>query len=72
MTQLLEQAFARASQLSDQEQDSIAALIIQELEDEAEWDKQFAASQDKLAKLADEIDDDILNGRVHKMGFDEL
>ncbi|AFY32389.1 hypothetical protein [Calothrix sp. PCC 7507] len=52
MTHLLEQAIARVKQLSETEQDTIAALIIEELEDEALWDKAFAKSHDALAKLA--------------------
>jgi hypothetical protein len=32
----------------------------------------FARSQDKLAKLAEKVREDIKAGRVMKMGFDEL
>lgn len=52
MTQLLEQAIAKVKQLSETEQDAIAALILEELEDEGLWDSAFAKSHDALAKLA--------------------
>ena len=45
---------------------------IEELEDERRWDRSFAASQDKLAQLAQKVRTDIEGGRIHKMGFDEL
>lgn len=52
MTQLMEKAFARIAQLPDQDQDQIASLILDELEDEEEWTRQFADSSDLLADLA--------------------
>ncbi|MGB3401451.1 MAG: hypothetical protein WBA77_02035 [Microcoleaceae cyanobacterium] len=52
MTDLLEVAIAKLKTLSDQEQDAIAAMILEELEDEIKWDAAFAQSQDKLALLA--------------------
>ncbi|MBW4564200.1 MAG: hypothetical protein KME32_24265 [Mojavia pulchra JT2-VF2] len=52
MAQLLEEAIARVKLLPENEQDAIAALILEELEDEARWDKAFAQSHDVLAKLA--------------------
>ncbi|MBD1879013.1 MULTISPECIES: hypothetical protein [unclassified Coleofasciculus] len=54
MTKLLEQAIARVMQLPETEQDAIAAFILEELEDEACWDRAFSQSQDMLAKLAAE------------------
>lgn len=54
MTELLERAFAAAARLPDQEQDSVASFLLAELESERRWTEAFAASQDKLAALADE------------------
>ena len=54
MTKLLEQAFDKARKLPEREQDSIANLILDEVEDEARWDKAFAASPRALAALAEE------------------
>ncbi|MCL0069966.1 hypothetical protein M1O53_02660 [Dehalococcoidia bacterium] len=54
MTKLLERAVEKTKKLPDSEQDAIAALILEELEDEMRWGKAFARSQDALAKLAQE------------------
>jgi hypothetical protein len=54
MTELLEQAIAKLKTLPLDEQDSIAAMILAELEDERRWDESFARSPDLLAKLAAE------------------
>jgi hypothetical protein len=54
MTELLEQAIARLKTLPANEQDAIAALILEELEEENRWDAAFARSPDTLAKLAAE------------------
>ncbi len=63
MTQLLEQALAEVRKLPEQEQDAIAALILEELADERRWDESFARSQDLLAKLAEKAREDIRAGR---------
>lgn len=62
MTKLLEKALDEVSKLSDEEQDVIAALIVDVLEDEQQWEPAFAASQDKLAKLAGKVQKDIREG----------
>lgn len=49
---LLEMAITEVRKLPEDKQDEIAALIIEELEDERRWDSAFALSQDKLSKLA--------------------
>ena len=72
MTQLLERALNEVSKLSSEEQDVIAALILEVLEDEQRWEAAFAASQDKLSKLAEKVREDIRAGQVRKMGCDEL
>jgi len=72
MTQLLEKALTAVYKLPPEKQDAIAAVILEELEDEQQWDETFAASQDKLAQLAQKVRADIKAGHVKKMGFDEL
>jgi len=54
MNALLKQALAEIERLPDAAQESIASLILQEIEDERGWDQRFAASEDLLGKLADE------------------
>ncbi len=54
MTELLERAISKLKTLPDDEQNAIAAMILEELEDERCWDDSFARSPDVLAKLASE------------------
>ncbi|MBC7823835.1 MAG: hypothetical protein H7126_08130 [Candidatus Parcubacteria bacterium] len=54
MTELLERAIARLKTLPTKEQDAIATLIMEELEEDQQWDESFARSPDLLAKLAAE------------------
>lgn len=51
MTELLERAIAKLKTLSSSEQDAIAAMILEELEDDLRWDEAFSQSPDALAKL---------------------
>ena len=72
MTHLLQEALAQVQGLPDAEQDAIAALILEELADERRWDQAFAQSQEQLAQLADRVRQDIRDGRVRRLGIDEL
>lgn len=54
MTVRLEQAFAKASKLSETEQDLLASRLLAELDEEDEFDRALAASSDKLARLSAE------------------
>ncbi|BAY66552.1 hypothetical protein NIES22_66910 [Calothrix brevissima NIES-22] len=51
MTELLERAIARLRNLPESEQDAIASMILEEIEDERRWDESFSRSPDVLAKL---------------------
>ena len=72
MTQLLEKVLTEVYKLPPEKQDTIAALILEELDDERRWSAAFAESQDKLAQLARKVRADIKAGRIKKMGIDEL
>ncbi len=54
MTQLLEKAFQAAAQLSELEQDVLAARLLAELQEEDEFDRKIAATSHKLVSLSDE------------------
>lgn len=54
MTELLEIAIAKLKTLPVKEQDAIASMILEELEDEQHWDEAFTRSPDVLALLAAE------------------
>jgi hypothetical protein len=52
MTELLERAIARLQNLPENEQNAIALIILEEIEEERRWDEAFSRSPDILAKLA--------------------
>lgn len=52
MPELLEQAITRLKSMPANEQEAIAEMIIEELEDETQWDATFAHTQDVLDELA--------------------
>ena len=67
MTRLLKQAFEAASKLPEDEQNALAALILEEVEAEGEWQKSFKASQGQLGKLAEEALEDHRKGRTRPL-----
>jgi len=72
MTKLLERAVEKVKALPDNEQDAIAALILEELEDEVHWDESFARTQDKLAKLAADAMAEHQEGKTIELDPDKL
>ena len=54
MSALLEQAFAKASELPDEQQDLLAHWLLAELEAEDAFDRKIAATAHTLTKLAEE------------------
>ena len=67
MTELLDRVVEKARRLPDPEQDAIAALILEELEDEVRWGKAFACSRDALAKLSQEAMAEVRAGKTRKL-----
>ncbi len=72
MTELLEQAIAKLKTLPASEQDVIAAMILEELEDEIRWDTAFASSQATLAKLAAEAMTEYRAGKTQELDPEKL
>lgn len=72
MTKLLEQAVEKAKNLPDSEQDAIASIILEELEDEAKWERRFSVSKDSLAKLASEATEEDRRGETKELDPDSL
>jgi hypothetical protein len=64
MTSLLEKALRKAACLPEVEQDRIARVILEEIEDEARWQASFAGSQDQLAALAAAAREEVARGDV--------
>ena len=72
MSQLLEQAITEARKLDVAGQDALAAMILEEIEDDRRWERAFAASPGKLARLAARADEQVRAGQCRAAGFDEL
>ncbi|MCE5266307.1 MAG: hypothetical protein LLG00_00270 [Planctomycetaceae bacterium] len=75
MTQLLTQAFQRASQLPDSLQDQVAEevqQVLEEIEAEHRWDETLARSGGQLDQLGQKALDEFRSGKTKPMGFDEL
>jgi hypothetical protein len=72
MTKLLEQAIAKIKNLPDNEQDIIAAIILEELEDEMKWEQAFSNSQDLLASLAAEAIQEYQGGETQELDPETL
>lgn len=64
MTNSLQRALAAVAKLPDEEQDTMAAILLEELASEKQWAESFAKSQDKLAELAEEARRDFHAGRT--------
>ena len=54
MTNSLQEAFKQASALPDEQQEALAAIVLEEIAAEKQWQEAFARSQDVLAKMAEE------------------
>lgn len=72
MTELLNQAVALIKNLPDNEQDAIATIILEELEDEMKWEQAFSDSQDVLAELAAEAMTEYRAGTTQELDPEKL
>ena len=64
MTGLLKEALEKISKLPPQQQDELAAWLLEEMADEARWAKAFERSQGALEKLAQEALDEFRRGET--------
>jgi len=64
MTQALSAAVATAAQLPEEEQDALAAILLEEMESEERWSTLFANSQNLLERMAKKAIQDFQAGRV--------
>lgn len=70
MTTALQEAFEKAAGLPADQQEAIAAILMEEMADESRWQQSFARSQEALAKLAAEALVEDAEGRT--LDLDEL
>lgn len=67
MTTTLQEAFKKAASLPPDQQEALAAILMEEIAAEDRWQQSFAQSQDALAKLAAEALDEDRQGRTLDM-----
>ncbi len=74
MTKLLEDAFSKARELREVEQDAIGALVLQEIASGSRWDELFShpKSADLLSKLADHAIAQARAGSARKLDVNYL
>ena len=58
MTKLLERALSEISKLPEKEQDALASVILEEMAEEKKWSTMFEQSQDLLADMAQEAEEE--------------
>jgi hypothetical protein len=54
MNTALQDAFQQASALPEAQQETLAAILLEEIAAEKNWQKSFESSQDTLARMASE------------------
>jgi hypothetical protein len=72
MTEILEQAISKLKTLPSDQQEAIATLILEEIEEEKRWDQSFARSPDLLAKLATEAMTEYREGKTQELDPETL
>lgn len=64
MNKLMKQAFEEAGKLPEDGQETIARMVLDEIEAERGWDERFTASQDQLAALVRRAREEVARGEV--------
>jgi hypothetical protein len=67
VTALLEKALEKLGALAKDEQDAIAAQILESLADEEAWRTKFAAKRDRLRELAQEALEEDARGETRPL-----
>ena len=74
MNQLLQEAFEKAAELPEAEQDRFARFLLAELESERQWAEMFARpeSEELLERLADDALSEHRTGRTRPLTIEDL
>ncbi len=72
MTELLDQAFAKARTLTTEAQNALAQHILAEIEAEERWQTAFAQSEDLLGQIADDVLAAHHAGKTTPLNLDDL
>ncbi|MBR8827963.1 MAG: hypothetical protein DSM107014_08695 [Gomphosphaeria aponina SAG 52.96 = DSM 107014] len=67
MNNLLEKAISKLKTLPSDQQEAVARMILEEIEDERQWDESFAHSPDLLAQLAAEAMAEYRAGKTQEL-----
>lgn len=67
MTELMEKVFVEVAKLKQDDQNMIAARILEEIEDEQRSAEKFFSSQDTLARIVDEARKEIPEGKTYPL-----
>jgi len=67
MTQAFSAAIASAARLPPEEQDALAAILLEEISSQERWSSLFAGSQNLLEQLAGEAIRDFEAGRIQPL-----
>jgi hypothetical protein len=69
MTKLLEKAFDEARKLPPDEQEALAAIILEEIADEARWARNFSERRAILQNIIADADAEIDRGETRPLEF---
>jgi hypothetical protein len=72
MAELIDQAYAAISRLSKDDQEAIAAMILEEIASEERWLQTLKDTPATLKKLADEARDEYRSGQTKPLDPDQL
>jgi hypothetical protein len=72
MNSKLKRALDKAAKLPDSDQERLAAIIEEEMLDEAKWQSAFENSQPQLQRLAEEAREEYRAGRTEPLDPDSL
>ncbi|CAN2044599.1 conserved hypothetical protein [Candidatus Magnetomoraceae bacterium gMMP-1] len=81
MIAIWEEVLKTASEFSEEDQKILASYwlrkikmpdFIETIRDEMKWEKSFSESQDVLEMMADKALEEIREGKVEQIGWDEL
>ena len=72
MTTLLEQAIDQLRKCTPAEQDTIAALILEELADDTRWEEAVAASRPEIEQLTEKVRAQFRAGQTRDIRIEDL
>ena len=72
MTNLLDEAYAAAKELPEEEQEAIGAVLLAEIDADRRWDELFAQPSDVIERMADQALEDHRLGKTIPLDPDTL